>query len=205
MSNSPYRHNALAKYSKLVKATVSGDLEAVKELLKDESIDIQTLIPADEDDLTSAVALAIDTSSDDMIQAFLSSPKMDFQRSVGKFGIEAVQCWEEMDFSVEKAWPCFNVINYAIYKENITLVEKLIKERRCNWTGEDFVIAAHICIKQKQVQKFMDLIAIPNAQTITNLSNKFKIEILNIFKYFEADIDDIFDICFPAIEEDYGY
>ena len=205
MSNSPYSNEALAMYLKLIQATVSYDLEGVKELLKDESIDIQTLIPAEDDNLTSAVALAIDSGSEEMIQVFLDSPKMDFQHCIGQFNIKTVHSWKNMEFSSEESLHFFNVITYALFKRNFKLAEDLIKEGKCHWTGNDIVLAAHIYLENAQTQKFMEIIVIPNTESMKNLSKIDKIRLLNLFQYFKVDFEEIFDICFSSIEEDYDF
>ncbi len=201
MANTSYSPEALAKYSLLINATFADDLGAVKELLKDESIDIHTLIPPGDDDLTSAVALAIDSGSDDMIEAFLTHPKMEFSRSIGKFKSFTFKFWKSGLFHGEKAWSDFTVINYALFKENFKLAENLIKEGKCNWTGQGIILSAYFYLKNAQSHKFMELIAVPNAEIIRALSIDDKMEFVNLFKHFKLDPEVIFDMCFPKLEE----
>lgn len=206
MATLAYSKEASEKYSKLVKAVISGGSEVVKELLNDESIGIHTLIPADGDILTSAVALAIESGNEDMIQTFLNYPQMDFDRIIGEFKIETVQwIYVLSSLDLESSWQHFNIINYALFKDNFKLAEEFIKKRKCNWTGEGIVLAAHFYLKNKGVEKFMELIAIPNVDVIRNLSIDNKRRLLDTFKYYEADFEEIFDICFPSIDEDYDF
>ena len=205
MTDPPYSNDALAKYSKLIEATVSGNLATVKDLLQDESIDIHTLIPTEDGNLTSAVVLAIDSNNEDMIEAFLNAPQMDFKRNVGEFQIKVFERANDYSFYTSDKWYCFNVINYALLKENFKLAEELINTRQCSWSGEDIVLAAHFYLRNSQAQKFMQLISIPNVEIMKNVSNDEKIHLLNLFQYFNVDYEEVFDACFPSIEEDYYF
>lgn len=201
-----YSPEALAKYSLLVKATVAGDLPTVKELLKDESIDIHTLIPAEKYyDLTSAIALAIDNGCPEMIEAFLTHPKIDFNRKIGDFSMKTAGWSFTKGFSSHEICPSFNLINYALLKGNFVLAEELIKEGKCTLTGNDIFVTAHFYLENKQAAKFIKLIAIPNAETLRNLPNNDKLLLISLFRYFNVDIEEVFDICFPSMDGVYDF
>lgn len=128
MATDPYSKEALEKYSSLIEATLSGDLNAVKELLKDESIDIQLLVPAGYSLLSSALASAIDSGNKDIIDVYLNSPNIVWERPVATVEYKYAQYkLENVDIGYYGKSNA-NMVAYALYKNDFR--RKAFKRRK---------------------------------------------------------------------------